>query len=83
MVASGSGAATGAIKRDHCLKVFGASRAAFADNRVLHLAGDGVTAAGRHNKIFVAFRVDTRQGTVCPMKAQNTYFHPISHVTVF
>lgn len=83
VVAFGSRAATGAIKRDHCLKVFGASRAAFADNRVLHLTGDGVTAAGRHNEIFVAFRADTRQGTVCPIKFQNAYFHFISHVTVF
>jgi hypothetical protein len=83
VVPSGSGAATGAIKRDHCLKVFGASREAFRDNRVLHLTGDGVAAAGRHNEIFVAFRADTRQGTVCPIKAQTIHFPSIPHVTVF
>jgi hypothetical protein len=56
-------------QRDHCLQVFANARKLFTNTRILHLSCDGISAAGRHNDIFVVNRADEQIATVAPPKA--------------
>ena len=67
-------------KRDHCLGILAATRKTFKDVNVLHICVDGITAAGRHNDIFIALDPSSQTGTIPPIKATIEKFKSANEV---
>jgi hypothetical protein len=57
--------------RDHCLGTLANARSLFREFQVLHVAHDGVTAADRHNEIFLMLDPATQNFAIMPPKASN------------